>query len=680
MSILEENKENHPIMDQDFNSPAVEDQKFTRQDSFESTPSKTRTPLVQSNNISPSKQQLDIKSQSNNLSAFSSPRRPGTTTSSTRVIEALHKEIDELKSERIKLKSNNDELKKSHDLVKKRRDQIMEQLSNSKHENETVNSLLQRKQRRINDLENQLNETSGSNDDLKFKFQQLEVRCEKIRESEATSVAEFERLKIAYDTIVTSQKEYREYYNKEIKTLKDRLSEFIAKKEEHISKNITLITKSDSTIGRSLKSVNNRSAELEQLYQDRDRKLASKLEKVTNANNKQNRDVSKLIELSKELFHEVAISCQINKEELLNNYLAGDETRTDPFKENVENEEVSEQNEQTDQQQQPQQQKPAPYRPPSHRKTPSQQINIKKRNERKTASRSPSNSSTNTERNSSVEERVLSLDKELNKSIPLKDRITPNAGTLNRSKSVKGHQRNNSNTSRIPTSDSRRSSRYFESDYDRNQTTRSTSHSRRSSRIFDDKSIRSNNSTKRQSKIFDFDTPLNSAGFPKSPDTAMTTTSESISTVNSIPNPSPIDPTSTSTEGVVEQPKRKRRRRRRRRGKKSGANQNSEGTHSDENDESDDDQDLSYIESDNDLSAHKPESSYIEKAKDNSDADKKTLDTPNSKEKEVNTESEQIVGTIKEEPEEEKKQDVEEQKEEDVKSEDKSDQKTTEAQ
>lgn len=529
------NKENEPIMDHQSSSSDIEDHKLSQ--NVLTTPSKSpiRNPLG-SSNTSPFKK-MDLKTS------------PTKQTSSSRVIESLHSEIDSLKAELVKLKSNNEEIKKSHELVRKRRDHLMEQLSNSKHENDTVNSLLQRKQRRINDLESQLNEISSSSDDMKFKLKSLEVRCEKIRQSEASSVAEYERIKIAYETIVTSQKEYREYYSKEIKTLKERLGEFIKNKEDHINKHISLIAKSDATIGRSLKSVNNKSKDLEKLYEERDLKLNAKINQIASINYKNNNDVSFLIQTSKNLFNEIAEKLQIDKEELLKAYLDEDSSRIDPFKDDEP--QVSE-------------------------------ITIKKRNDKKHSSpRIGSGSSTHSDKSLSVEERVVSLDKELNKSIPLKDRIAPNTTTtLGRSKSTRGG-RNNSNgnplLSRITSNDSRRTSKNEEPQRNNRND------SRRSSRIIDDSK---SNSSRRSSKIFEG---------------------------SNIPQISEI-----KTNGVIEQieepavdaPKRKRRRRRRRRGKKTGGAQ-IEGNNSDNDDDDDgedEEGDASIIESDNekDKSEDKP--------------------------------------------------------------------------
>lgn len=592
------NKENEPIMDHQSTPSEIEDHKLTRSENVLSTPSKQSSPIrnpLGSSNTSPFKK-IDMKS--NTIS-------PSKQTSSSRVIESLHTEIDGLKAELVKLKSNNEEIKKSYELVRKRRDHLMEQLSNSKHENDTVNSLLQRKQRRINDLESQLNEISSSSDDMKFKLQSLEVRSEKLRHSEASAVAEYERMKIAYETVVTSQKEYREYYSKEIKTLKERLSDFIKNKEDHINKHISLISKSDATIGRSLKSVTNKSKDLEKLYEERDTKLNEKIQKIASINAKNNNEVSFLIQTSKDLFHEIADKLQIDKEELLKTFLDQDSSRIDPFKE---------------------EDTPKPQQ--------TSEITVKKRHEKRNISpRVGSGSSTHSDKSLSVEERVVSLDKELNKSIPLKDRIAPNSSSnnsLGRTKSVRGG-RNNSNQhvhnsgnplmSRITPNDSRRTSK--NEDTDRQRVNSSRNDSRRSSRIFDDSNSksRSANASRRSSRIFE---------------------GSNVPQVNETQAEPEKKEEPQQIEGASEAPKRKRRRRRRRRGKKGGASQ-ADGNNSD-NDEDDDGEedegDASILESDAEV-------------KDSKIEETKTVEET-VKEEQIAEESEPIeqIGTIEEESKE----------------------------
>jgi hypothetical protein len=311
---------------------------------------------------------------------------PRKATSSTRVIESLYRELDELKLEVLNYKNKNAELKKANEIVTKRRNQLVEQLSNVKHENDTVNSLLHRKERRIASLEEQLNEVVCSSDDLKFKVKSLEMRCNKLQDSEASSVAEYERIKIAYDIMVTSQKEYRDYYTSEIKRLKEKLEMYIKEKDTQIQKNITLINKSDATIYRSIKSIRLRSKEIEEKYTKRDQEVSESMEKLQRTVGFNTQDTQFLLDTSKRLFDDVAKVLNIGKVTFLDADLSEGEESVNPY---LTNELVG-------------------YKVEEEPK-----VAVKKRGERHDESKA---------RTASVEERVRLLSKELNNAIPASDR------------------------------------------------------------------------------------------------------------------------------------------------------------------------------------------------------------------------------------------------------------------
>lgn len=256
---------------------------------------------------------------------------PVKGTPSTRVIESLHRELDELKSELLNTKNRNEELSKANDIVKKRRDQLVEKVSNLKHENDTIGSLLQRKARRVHDLEERLNEMTCSSDDLKMKVKTLQTRCEKLQENESSSVSEHERIKIAYDIIVAGQKEYRSHYTAQIKRLKDQLESYIKEKDALIQKNISLINKSDATIYRSIKSITLRSNEIEEKYEKRDKELSDRVSEMGAAVKMNSNDTNALLSASKDLFEEIATTLDLDKKSLLETYMAEGETRINPF-------------------------------------------------------------------------------------------------------------------------------------------------------------------------------------------------------------------------------------------------------------------------------------------------------------------------------------------------------------
>lgn len=432
---------------------------FKLSDNTNSSP--TRRPLGRINMESPFRQNTADAAPS------LTPKKGG----SSRVIEALHSEIDELKSELIQARSRSEELKKTNDVIKKRRDQLVEQISNVKHENDTVNALLERKQRRIADLENQLNGYMSSTDDLNFRVKALESRCLKLQESEMVAVAENERTKIAYDTIISSQKQYREHYTKEVTELREKLQEFLTTKDAEITRNIGMINKSDATIFRSIKFITINAEKVQSLYQKKNEALNTTIKDLHTRVLNNSNDTDALLSASKSLFFQIADQLQIDRTELMQKYLSSSEDQRNPFNDITEpnnfddragdmssnhlepDAETEDTHESTE----------APVKEPSGKSTLDTStavghnniaLSVKKRGERQgSAGRSVSEQST--------EERITSLCKDLNNSIPFTDReakIDP-PSKVTRNKSV----RKTTNTSRANSgTDSRRSSKIYD--------------------------------------------------------------------------------------------------------------------------------------------------------------------------------------------------------------------------
>lgn len=365
---------------------------------------------------------------------------PNKSSSSTRVIESLHRQIDELKLELLDTKSRNEELKKKNEIVQKRRDQLVEQLSNAKHDNEVVSSMLDRKERRVADLEEQLQNVSSCADDYKWKFKNLETRCDKLRENESRAVSELERIKIAYDIIVASQKEYRSHYDAQVKELKKKLEEYISDKDTMLQKNISLINKSDATIFRSIKAITLRSREIEERYVKRDQILAESLAKLRNSVSLNTQDIQVILKSSKDLFEEVCHKLNIDKKTLMESYLHDCEDHINPFEEQEEAQSIE-----TSQGGEPLGSERESSRVQKIKEEP---IVVKKRGERTVSVET-------------AEERIRKLSKDLNNRIPSSDRVTPldpHAKTRHRRNGTSPTDDNNAGSS----SNSRRSSALFD--------------------------------------------------------------------------------------------------------------------------------------------------------------------------------------------------------------------------
>lgn len=339
--------------------------------------------------------------------------------SSSKFIETLHKEIDELKLNNLKLKNANDEQIKKNELISKKRDQLIEQLSNCKHENDIVNALLKRKERRINDLEEQVMSFESNLDDLNFKFKKYESYKKELD----LKVIEMNKLEINYDSLLIGQKQYREHYNKEVEELRNKLKDFIEEKNKVVDKNINLINKSDTHIYRSLKSINLRSIEYEERYKKKNEIYSKIVDRLVRFSNKQHCDIKEV----RNIIEDVALEIGMGKEEFDRRLKQYQET----VREEEENEKMKEKKKKEREEEFQEEQEKSKQQTREESKEQSKEQNKHKHirkelNMENTMPKMETHKHTDGKDKVEVEipiqKRIVSLGKELNATIPVTDR------------------------------------------------------------------------------------------------------------------------------------------------------------------------------------------------------------------------------------------------------------------
>ncbi|ODQ80334.1 hypothetical protein BABINDRAFT_48726, partial [Babjeviella inositovora NRRL Y-12698] len=195
-----------------------------------------------------------------------SEEQTSRNTGTSQVIHSLHQTIDQLKEDLEESKQQARDFKKKYDMLSKKHDHIMEQLANAKHESDMINALLKRKERRIIDMETQYSDSMYTAENLEFKNKNLEIRCKKLEESEQNSVTEYERLKIAYDTIVRSQNEYRSHFTQEILTLKHTLANFVQEREAALAATADRFDANCASADKLFDNLVGKSRDLEGIY------------------------------------------------------------------------------------------------------------------------------------------------------------------------------------------------------------------------------------------------------------------------------------------------------------------------------------------------------------------------------------------------------------------------------
>lgn len=196
----------------------------------------------------------------------------------SRVIDSLHSQIDELKTELEHVKVSLSEHKKKAAVLALKNELLVDQLANCKHENDMINAVLKRKERRIVDLEEQYNELSSQSDTLKLLAKNLKIRCDNLQESSASAASEHERLKIAYDAMVAAQNEYKRHYQEEIRKLGLQMEAYKANAEQELQELSEKLQSNDKDVDTLIESLTRKRKVMDNMYVSRNKTI---LEMVT---------------------------------------------------------------------------------------------------------------------------------------------------------------------------------------------------------------------------------------------------------------------------------------------------------------------------------------------------------------------------------------------------------------
>ena len=221
-----------------------------------------------------------------------SPARNKPTSS--RVIDSLHSQIDELKAELEHLRLSQSEHKKNHAVLASKHESLVDQLANAKHENDMVNALLKRKERRIADLEEDTDKLSAANDSLRHGNANLKIRCEQLQDSSALSTAEYERLKIAYDALLAAQNEYKRHYQSELAQVAQQFEEYKQESRKQMAELSSKLDSNDKDIDTLLDGLVHKRKVMDNLYVNRNRtvlELLAALSRAAKAHGEESREL-----------------------------------------------------------------------------------------------------------------------------------------------------------------------------------------------------------------------------------------------------------------------------------------------------------------------------------------------------------------------------------------------------
>lgn len=214
----------------------------------------------------------------------------------SRVIDSLQTEIDGLKAELEHLRLSQTEYKKKHEVLASKHESLVDQLANAKHENDMVNALLKRKERRIADLEDDGDRLSSTNDTLRSANTKLKIRCDQLQDLSAVLTAEYERLKIAYDALVASQNEYKRHYQAEVAQLAQQFETYKSESISGMSELSAKLDSNDKDIDTLLDGLVQKRKVMDNLYVNRNRSVLELLAMLSRAAKAQGEESRHLVE------------------------------------------------------------------------------------------------------------------------------------------------------------------------------------------------------------------------------------------------------------------------------------------------------------------------------------------------------------------------------------------------
>ncbi|QLQ78841.1 hypothetical protein HG537_0B01890 [Torulaspora globosa] len=199
--------------------------------------SPARTPKVKTPGVSPAKLAPNHTIFMANIDNSPSRRkedRNGGGLSSTRVIESLHEQIDTLTSTNLQLTVQSNNLLGRLESAQVREAKLLETTASLKHENENITSMLNRKSRKLKDLEEEFSQLEQKYHSLLEDKTALEDRVRDTCEKEVKLKQEIDMVKAQYDALVDSQDYYRKYYASELDTLRGQLDSLKQEQKRHL--------------------------------------------------------------------------------------------------------------------------------------------------------------------------------------------------------------------------------------------------------------------------------------------------------------------------------------------------------------------------------------------------------------------------------------------------------------
>ncbi|SCU89949.1 LAME_0E06304g1_1 [Lachancea meyersii CBS 8951] len=204
--------------------------------------------------LSPSKLSMNHGAFMANIQNGHSPNRDGSPgiSSSSKVIEALHSQIDNLTRTNLELTVQSNNLLSRLESANSTHSKQLESISSLKHENDNLNLMLSRKERRVRELEEQTAKLKNSYEEAAVDNKSLHSQLQKLTQREGTREEQFLQVQVQYDALLDAQGRYREQHSREVEELRAQLEAFKTDQEAHASRALKALANNQSALQSTL--------------------------------------------------------------------------------------------------------------------------------------------------------------------------------------------------------------------------------------------------------------------------------------------------------------------------------------------------------------------------------------------------------------------------------------------
>ncbi|AOA64174.1 Putative mother-specific HO expression [Komagataella phaffii CBS 7435] len=207
-------------------------------------------------------------------------RSPTKSSGTSRVIESLHQQINSYSQSLEESNLELNEYKRKYSAVQKRLDSVTDQLENSKYQQDTVASMLRRKERKIADLEHEFTDAMNRLETAETEIADLKKQLNDVKLKESQERNELERIATAYETISEGQESYRRHYEREINRLRTSFDLFVLDNQRRLQENVDSLGGTNADLGKAFSALRTNTKKVEILTSSKDESIKETLSEL----------------------------------------------------------------------------------------------------------------------------------------------------------------------------------------------------------------------------------------------------------------------------------------------------------------------------------------------------------------------------------------------------------------